>query len=256
MTVCGYCPRSLLGYWEKRFAKKPVIWDAMLPVHYLNCPDLGVVKGFVRQPVYTILIDLTQQESEIFAACKSNTRNEISRANREGAELRIGRDFHRFLRLYEESAKYRQLPPTDLRYLRSYSDSLHMTEVWQGNTVLAAHIHVADKATRRVRLIRSASVFRDLDKVAQASAGRANRFLHYKDFLYFKSIGFERYDMGGYDPPGTTENEEFVRVSKFKISFGGEVVQEANYLAAVLHLYRRRPRFLRQPVGEREGPPI
>ena len=100
MTIRGYSHRTPFGYWEKRFASRPMIWDALLPVHYLNCPDLGLITGFFRQATYTILIDLAEEEQSIFAAFKANTRNEISRAEREGAEMRVSHDSQRFLNLY------------------------------------------------------------------------------------------------------------------------------------------------------------
>ena len=53
--------------------------------------------------------------------------------------------------------------------------------------------------------------------------GYANKWLHWKDFLYFKEIGVESYDWGG-----VTWNEEdqgkLEGINKFKASFGGKPV--------------------------------
>ena len=244
MTVSGYVQRRPFGYWERRFASKPSLSDALLPVHYLNCVDHGTVRGFVRQIVHTILIDLSQDEAQLLVDCKANTRNEIGRAAREGAQARSTEDPRLFLELYEAATAHKSLPQTSRRFLESYGHALHITEVLQDGRVLAAHVHVADPQSGRVRLIRSASLFRDLDKPMQQKAGRANRFLHYQDFLYFKRLGYRSYDMGGYDPPEGGLAEDLRRVSDFKASFGGRVVQEANYVSCLLHLYRRRRRLL------------
>jgi hypothetical protein len=252
MTVCGYVQRRPFGYWEKRFAPKPSLRDALLPVHYLNCVDRGNVRGFVRQVVHTILIDLSQDDAQLLADCKANTRNEIHRAAREGAEARVTEDPRIFLEMYAAAAAHKSLPQTSRGFLESYGGALHISEVLQDGRVLAAHVHVADPMSGRARLIRSASLFRDLDKPMQQQAGRANRFLHHQDFLYFKKLGYRSYDMGGYDPPSTDLPEELRRVSDFKASFGGRVVQEANYLSCLLHLYRQRRRLLGR-LGSRRG---
>ena len=244
MTVSGYVQRRPFGYWEKRFAPKPLLRDALLPVHYLNCTDHGKLRGFVRQVVHTILIDLSQDEARLLADCRATTRNEISRAAREGAEARLTEDPRTFLEMYETAAAHRPLPATSRGFLESYGPALYISEVVQDGRVLAAHVHVADRQAGRVRLIRSASRFRDLDKSMQQKAGRANRFLHFQDFLNFKRLGFDWYDMGGFDPPGTELNEELRRVSDFKSGFGGHVAQEANYRSCLLHLYRQRRRLL------------
>jgi hypothetical protein len=251
MTVSGYVQRRPFGYWEKRFAARPLLRDALLPVHYLNCVDQGHVRGFVRQTVHTILIDLSQDEAQLLADCKSNTRNEIGRAAREGAAARITQDPATFLEMYEAAAAHKSLPQTGRGFLQSYGPALHISEVVQDGRVLAAHVHVADAENGRARLIRSASLFRDLDKPMQQAAGRANRMLHHQDFLYFKRLGYRSYDMGGYDPPGTELPEDLRRVSDFKASFGGRVVQEANYLSCLLHLYRQRRRLLGRRASRR-----
>ena len=249
MTVSGYVQRRPLGYWEKRFAAKPSLCDALLPVHYLNCVDQGSVRGFVRQLVHTILIDLSQNDEKLLADCKANTRNEIGRAAREGAVVRLTEDPRTFLELYGAAAAHKPLPKTSRAYLDSYGRALHISEVLQDGRVLAAHVHVADPKSARVRLIRSASLFRDLDKPMQQKAGRANRFLHYQDFLHFQSLGYLIYDMGGYHPPGAEVTEDERRVSDFKASFGGRVVQEANYLSSLLHIYRQRRQLLNRLRG-------
>lgn len=243
MTVSGYVQRRPFGYWEKRFAAKPLLRDSLLPVHYLNCVDHGDVRGFVRQVVHTILIDLSQDDAQLLADCRATTRNEISRAMREGAEARLTEDPRTFLEMYETAAAHRPLPETSRGFLDSYGRALYVSEVVQDGRVLAAHVHVGDQQAGRVRLIRSASLFRDLDKSLQQKAGRANRFLHFQDFLHFKKLGFRCYDLGGYDPPEIAVSEDLRRVSDFKAGFGGRVTQEANYRSYLLHVYRQRRRL-------------
>jgi hypothetical protein len=90
--------RGSFGYWGKRFAPAPLLRDALRPVHYLNSPDKGEAPGFVRETVYTILIDLSQSEAALLRDCRANTRNEISRAAREGTLFRSDGGFLRCTR--------------------------------------------------------------------------------------------------------------------------------------------------------------
>ena len=65
MTVVARVPRGNFAYWEKRFAPLPRLYDAVLPVHYLDCPDSGKIVGFIRQPSQTLIIDLQQTPDAI-----------------------------------------------------------------------------------------------------------------------------------------------------------------------------------------------
>jgi lipid II:glycine glycyltransferase (peptidoglycan interpeptide bridge formation enzyme) len=104
---------------------------------------------------------------------------------------------------------------------------------------LVAHAYVIDESIGQVRLIRSASLFREFDKRFQQAAGRANRFLHYKDMLCFRSAGIQWYDLGGINLEAENVSPELRQVSDYKRSFGGRVIQEANYLSLLLYVYRR-----------------
>lgn len=238
--IVGRVPRGRFGYLEKRFAPAPLLRDALRPVHYLNSSDQGSILGFIRQPVYTILIDLAQPEPGLTGAFRNNTRNEIARAVREGTSYRIANDYRTFLDLYGVLSRHRPVPSTSAAYFDSLGEHLRITEAIFEGHVVATHAYVADRSVNRVRLIRSASSFHELNKNSQQSIGRANRFLHYQDMLLFRAEGIQWYDLGGYDPEDREVSQQARQVSKFKESFGGRIVQEANYLSLLLYVYRNR----------------
>src|SRR5438874_13107600 len=119
MTVIARVPRGSFAYWEKRFAAYPRLSDAVLPVHYLDCPDSGRIFGFVRQPSQTLMIDLQQTPDAIMGSFRANTRNEIRRAEREAVLCRAASGFEQFLALYEAMSTRKTLPPTPRGYLES-----------------------------------------------------------------------------------------------------------------------------------------
>jgi hypothetical protein len=90
----------------------------------------------------------------------------------------------------------------------------------------------------RVRLIRSASLFRETGHEERQKIGRANRLLHFHDILLFQQEGLGLYDLGGYYPDKAPLNAELKRINEFKESFGGQLKSEANYLSCALYAYR------------------
>ena len=91
------------------------------------------------------------------------------------------------------------------------------------------HAYLLDDTLKRVRLLHSASLFRnEKDNQLKAITGRANRLLHFNDMCFFKQHGFQIYDMGGY--AHGTSDEALKRINQFKDSFGGILIQESDYL--------------------------
>ena len=72
--------------------------------------------------------------------------------------------------------------------------------------------------------------------------GRMNKYLHWKDIQYFKNNGFSRYEWGGITDPDKPNG-----IDKFKMEFGGRVIQCNNYIIPIslfgrvyTYLVRRR----------------
>lgn len=55
------------------------------------------------------------------------------------------------------------------------------------------------------------------DKGLVNAIGRANKYLHWQDILYFKEKGMKSYDWGG-----CGEEEAVANISSFKRKFGGK----------------------------------
>ena len=251
MPFSARMPRGRFAYWEKHFAPAPMLRDAWRPVHYVNCADSGPRPGFVRKPVYTIMIDLRHSEAEILRGFRANTRNEIARAEREGTSFAVTADYRRFLALYEAASRHKTLPPVSADYLDSLGGRLRVTEAIAGGETVVTHAYAMDELIGRVRLFYSASSFREFDRSLQSVAGRANRFLHFRDMLHFRAAGFRWYDLGGYEPAGEAVSPDARQVSVFKESFGGKVVQEASYLSLAQHLYRQGRQLLLRARAKR-----
>ena len=99
------------------------------------------------------------------------------------------------------------------------------------------------------RNVRDAACGRSTDDGERRSLiGRANRALHYLNMLNFKDRGITTYDLGGYALG--TQDPELQEVNEFKDSFGGQLIEESNYISLPLHWARKLNALLRGKRAE------
>ena len=165
--------------------------------------------------------DLTQSMDEIKSLMKSNTRNEIRRAEREGCLFSIIESNHEFIPYYNGFCRDKGLNDfTSDSRMRKYKKVL-ITKASHDNEVLAMHANILDDVSKTALLLYSCSR-RLKGDVDRKLIGWGNRFLHYKDIEYLKSMGFEHYDWSGVcmDP-----NDPRYSIGQFKLSFGGSLIE-------------------------------
>ena len=76
----------------------------------------------------------------------------------------------------------------------------------------------------RATLLHSASVLRaESGQALRTKVGRANRYHHWRDILYFKQLGLRIYDFGGWYEK--KEDRARLNINKFKEGFGGNIVK-------------------------------
>ena len=214
-------------YWADEPAE-PV--DADL-IRWFQQPQVRA--GMFCREFFTILIDLTSDEEQVFAAIEKDTRYEIRRAqtkddltceliNPDADTLRIFCDY------YDQFAKQKAQAPLDRAWLKLLLDveamRLSRSHHAGGETLVWHSYHWMN---RRATLLNSASSLRGTDDAARRQMiGRANRLLHWRDMLSFKAAGAEAYDFGGWYEGKT--NEQRLKINHFKEEFGGEIVK--NYI--------------------------
>jgi lipid II:glycine glycyltransferase (peptidoglycan interpeptide bridge formation enzyme) len=91
-------------------------------------------------------------------------------------------------------------------------------------------MHACVVSDGRARMHQSSSHFRSSDdSELRRLIGRANRYLQWDDILYFKNMGLDYYDFGGWYGGGS--DTEKLAINQFKESFGGEKQKEFTYMA-------------------------
>lgn len=227
------------------FAEQPDPADAWCFAIYYQAKSTGPVRGFAREQKHTKFISLLGTEDDIFDQIGKNTKPKIKRALSEGG-LRFStiekpeevRD------LYNEFARGKGRPPLDERTFRAYWPKMLATKISTDGEALVMHAFLVDEGLKRANHLYSASLFRSTDDGDRRSLiGRANRALHYLNMLSFKDRGIVTYDLGGYALG--TQDPELQEVNEFKDSFGGQLVEESNYVSLPLHWARKISRLLR-----------
>lgn len=189
---------------------------------------LAPVDGGTCERRHTILIDLSQDETVLRSQLNRTTRNEVSRAGRDGVQC----SFHRrpgagmleeFSSYWKRFAPLKGLPPLNAERLNGMLEcgALALSSAnLPGEEPLAWHCYVYTACW--ARLLHSASLFREsADKEYINTVSRANRLLHWQDIVEFRSMGVETYDFGGwYDG---AEDQHKLKINQFKEGFGGTV---------------------------------
>lgn len=191
---------------------------------------------------HTVYIDLTQTEEEILQGCKSNTRNEIRRAIRENFFFEKINDYQEFVDFYNEFAREKNIETISVSHLTKYGNNLLLYKSGLDGVTMTMHASFTDDDIKRVALLYSASV-RLNDSIDKKNVGFSNRFLHYREFLEFKSLGYTSYDFNGVciNP----EDHARYSIGLFKQGFGGvegNIVQLYSYPFVLVSFVKKKIR--------------
>lgn len=196
---------------------KPSVYSAFSPFGTSSAPAM-----MVKDVRKTIWIDLEKTEDDILMGFKSNTRNEVRKAIREGYTVEEVSDMSVFVDFYNAFAREKNLGEININALNKYPKVLVYQSSFEGRP-LTMHANIVDENNKIIRLLYSASVRFD-EGVDRKSVGLSNRFLHYAEFLKFKGLGYRIYDFGGINED--ENNKEQYNITTFKKGFGGDVKEE------------------------------
>ncbi|MDR0556874.1 MAG: hypothetical protein LBG43_03245 [Treponema sp.] len=194
------------------------------------------------EELWTLLIDLGKTEDELFFLIRKNTRYEINRArNKDAIEimtlLKKGekneeklKRYIDFFNAFAESKNRSHIHFSDLE--RFYNNgTLCVRLASSGNEPLTMHAYVI--SDNIARLHQSTSLFRNSEDGGYKNlVGRANRFLHWEDMLYFKKKGVRWYDFGGWygGAAASQSYREQLLIDQFKEYFGAEKKREYSFI--------------------------
>jgi hypothetical protein len=190
--------------------------QAPVPVPRAHCSEF-----------HTIVLDLRRDHGALWDAMARTTRYQTRRAGeRDGIRYFSPQQLDstalkRFFSFCDSFRRRKGLPALDLARLQIQTDAgaLELSMVTDPDgSELGWHAYYRD--SQRVRLLHSASLLAGTeDHDLRSVLGRANRYHHWQDVLYFQSQGLSIYDFGGWYHG--SEDREKLGINAFKEGFGG-----------------------------------
>ena len=174
----------------------------------------------------TSIIDLTKSDEDLFNAIHPTYRYDIRSAEKKNLEHIIlqhpnKNDCENLIKSYNLFAREKELAPMNTKYIFALqkTGNLCITKAELNGVEISTHLYIFDKNT-----ISLSNSFNNVNFTDSKIRSEANKWLHWKDLLQFKKTDFKIYDFGGLNP------KKLPGVSKFKMSFGGETVENYRFI--------------------------
>jgi hypothetical protein len=191
-------------------------------------------KGHYNWPFSTLVLDLERSESSILGAMKPETRRQIRQMERSQAYVTdiipnpSGALIDEFCTFYDTFARLKGVEgvhPEEIYAIARQQRLVLGCARDEGGRAVVWHAYYRG-ATRAVQLC-SASHFRNAASPSErATVGKANRWLHWQEVLYFRRTEIAMFDFGGWY--AGSSDQALLRINKFKEEFGGSILHEWN----------------------------
>lgn len=177
-------------------------------------------------PFISTVTDLDGEAEAIGAAFSKDCRYKIRRADgRDELSVEWIADpqprLDEFCAFFDAFARQKSHEASDRQFLDAAhaARQLMLARAARHDETLVWHAYLLCGNTTWLQY--SGSCFRNQEKEYRSLVGRANRWLHWRAMLHFKSLGMRRYDWGGLFQD---ESEpDHAGINGFKRSFGGRV---------------------------------
>ena len=192
-------------------------------------------KWYRRTNFNTILIDLSEDMSQIFSRFNATTRKEVRRAERTGVEVSGLQDWPRFVEFYNEFAMSKKRGTISLSELSNYRDNIVIRAAGVGGNTLIMHSYIRSFIGFMLDSFIQHRIFRLYENNSEEHAASAANCYLFSDIAYFKDRNFKIFDLGGV-PPAHSTDAAANQIAQFKRRFGGVEVEHFNYTSLNLAL--------------------
>lgn len=194
---------------------------AVLYNSYLGNLDNVPFYYIKRTEDHSCQTDLTKNMDDILANMNKHMRSDIRKAEKMGCVFKWGYFYDEFIPFYRKFASKKGIDSNvSLDRITRYGKPI-VTKVSFEGKVLAMHVRVVDKENRFAMALYASNARFD-EGVNPQIAGRANKFLQYKDLELLKSWGIETYDWAGVDIDKL--HKERFSIGEYKLAYGAVVV--------------------------------
>lgn len=203
--------------------------------HFVICTychnELNLQHFDKRKEQATVVIDLTQDSDNLFAQVHKNKRKMIRRGLKMAYEiiplppsipLLI-----KFKQLFNKSiVKKGATPILSLDYLKGLMPYMTIFKAIHSNQTLAMLLVIHDEKTVRTHRL----AYNEDVAVGKKIIDHMGDILYWQVLMYFKKLGYKTMDFGGIELHKVSSLQGYTR---FKMSFGGEVITTFSYEIAV-----------------------
>jgi lipid II:glycine glycyltransferase (peptidoglycan interpeptide bridge formation enzyme) len=174
----------------------------------------------------TTLINLNKNEDEIwnnfaYKSCKY----EINRGNKLNLKLYMNTNYDEFYKLLNTFIEIKGYTHSiNRKRFSEITEHGDLFTVEFNGEIICGHFCLVD-GNNRARYLWGAS--KRLLKEYGCIVGAANRWLHWQAIKYYKRKGVGHYDFGGIN---LNPDSLAYGITKFKLSFGGEIEKEYHYV--------------------------
>lgn len=190
------------------------------------------IAGIQLNEFHTMLIDLTQNQDDIWQKFSKTNKYKIRRAIEKDhlsyqywdSKIINADILNQFFNFYDQFSVAQGLKKLQRSRIVSFVKAgiLDLSLVKQTDeSPLVWHAHCC--VNKRSCFFYSASIKNSTDTAYQSLLGRANRYHHWQDILRFRDTGNLLYDFGGWYT-GTTD-QKLLNINQFKAEFNGHIVQ-------------------------------
>lgn len=179
-----------------------------------------------------MLVDLTLGEDILFSKAKSNTRNEIRKAESLGVSIQFGnKNIDDFYKCFQFTVNHKNISCPAKSYFIALQEILgenvEMGIAYLNGNIESSEFSVADK--KHIYVFYAGTSFTPQYK-------GSNKYLIWNLFKHSKKTGKEKLIYGGYRY-GLTEDDALYHVQKFKKHLGVDVVDGYHFIK-VIHPFK------------------
>ncbi len=186
-----------------------------------------------KEKCKTSIINLNESIEKITSKFRATTRNSIKKAELNNIKCVYNIDLKEFHSFYKQFAIQKNIYPIPLKLMIENKDHLITTAAIMNNSILAAHSYIIDKKNGIARLYQSASKRLDFDSDKNLIS-HANKLLTSKNIELFKKMNLQCYDFGG-----LSDNKKLNGINEFKMSFGGETIEQYSYHSIPYYILKK-----------------
>ncbi|GEM_PF-833649 len=192
-------------------------------------------KRTLHKRVKTLCIDLDKSEEQLRKEMNRTTRYQINKAGRDHLTVKhlttvTKQDIIEFAAFFNPFATEKGIELCREEKVKALQNSnrLVISYVYhEDGRKMASHLYIIDEV-RATMLYSCSGRFTETD-IPPLQIGRANRYLHWQDILFFKEQGYQVYDFLGLSIDENDQEQQ--NINKFKKGFGGR--EEINYQSFV-----------------------